>query len=1333
MEGVSTLQTDVQSWSLGTDIKLLNILREFSNNLIEKTNLTTNKIDDLHLDILESEIRLRNTFNEFLMLSNTQFVENRVYDDDGNDGDDEEKNSSEDIAISEDPMTSLKIAFSNGVEAIKLFYIDDDVSNDKIEDIYNMRAMPFIYNTSAYHNSIDGGLSEVYLEEPDEPEEDNKNSINDNTDEENRNYQHNEEDHRRFGRRYTRSNEEDNYEENYDGNNNNDNEYDEDKPVSQPSLSSLLANQIKSRTGAQVDSPESRAGNKQIIDEEDEDKDETDDLFNVTQDDPYSLFGGSTTNTANRISTKSKRDSLSDLFGDTTSLFERERSDSISSQISSNQGRLKKPSISNLFGDTNDNSLFDEVVEQKDIKKDIEKSLSKTVEKQAEKPIEKPVESAIDKVKEDEDFIDDNDDDLFSFTKKSNVVKTKSIRSLDTSDLFGSGGLFDDIVPSKPTTNVTTTSNNKITSNKGNKLASLFDDDLDNDIFNTKTTTNKKVDSISDIKVENKVEKKVDNRKSVTSSLFDDDDSDIFASKKPVSKPTATNTASSNSANSIVATSSSKSNSDLFGDDDDGDIFIKKPTTTSNTNKPTPSTSAKPVKKSIFDDDDEEELFLNKTNSQTNEKHVQKIIDSNSIKPIVKEKSSNILFDDSNINKTNKLSVTKSDSNTKSSLLFDDDNDDADLFSNKSTKPIVKSQVKPVSKEVIKKSSGLFDEDDDSIVPSSKPIESVVKQISAPYENSSKEIVNAVVKSNETTDYVNTSLFDEKSIISDSDFKPVETSNKKSNSSLFDDDVTDILSTNKPITKVLSDDSSNNQESNSGKNKPAESASDNTSNINKIKANITIDPTKLLIQPSRNLLVKPRVIESDDDSGSEKNFSDSDDLPKVSSKNLVTKVTEPIVNDVPVLEEKVKSHEEPVITATINSKRMSGGLANRIAGLDPSKIIMPGIGMPKSIIQKPVVVDNESSDISNNTSDTTNVKEEKSLNDNNLDRPVVNRKSRKLPAKKIFTDDLNDVSVSDNTTANLSNDNNYVISKIDKSESLFEDTVKISNNNKVTTSLSEDAQSSNNTTKSSLFDSKDEFLLSNPSTLESNKVLTTNNLLTSNQSISKKVYDDYDDDSDIIYKTTAKSDSLLKDTVSSKKSSSLFDTTDDIISTKTTVKSDSLLNEKSHITKDIVSSTKSSSLFDTTDDIIPSITTIKSDSLLSDRSNVTKDIVSSTKPSSLFDTAEDTISLKKALVSSNDSTKKKSIFEDDNDDFLFTKPVAKSSTSPVKDNTISKSSSKLFDDLDDNDSSDLFKSNSSNNASTKSNSIKKETSKKSSLFGDDEDDPLFSNKNGLFD
>ncbi len=70
------MKPELKSWNLASDEKLLSCLQKFSDNLAGRTKEFVDKVDALGFDAQESEIALRNTFNEFLMLGNSQFIEN---------------------------------------------------------------------------------------------------------------------------------------------------------------------------------------------------------------------------------------------------------------------------------------------------------------------------------------------------------------------------------------------------------------------------------------------------------------------------------------------------------------------------------------------------------------------------------------------------------------------------------------------------------------------------------------------------------------------------------------------------------------------------------------------------------------------------------------------------------------------------------------------------------------------------------------------------------------------------------------------------------------------------------------------------------------------------------------------------------------------------------------------------------------------------------------------------------------------------------------------------------------------------------------------------------
>ena len=77
LENAGELEQEAQTgWNLGTDQKLLAALNQFSKSLGEKTQSLVGKVDELSSDTVEVECKLRNTFNDFLMLADSQFIEN---------------------------------------------------------------------------------------------------------------------------------------------------------------------------------------------------------------------------------------------------------------------------------------------------------------------------------------------------------------------------------------------------------------------------------------------------------------------------------------------------------------------------------------------------------------------------------------------------------------------------------------------------------------------------------------------------------------------------------------------------------------------------------------------------------------------------------------------------------------------------------------------------------------------------------------------------------------------------------------------------------------------------------------------------------------------------------------------------------------------------------------------------------------------------------------------------------------------------------------------------------------------------------------------------------
>jgi len=76
------LRNETLTWTLANDAGLMRYLQDFSGRILSKTKDIESQVDSLVFDTKSTDIKVHNAFNEFLMLSNSQFIENRVYEDD---------------------------------------------------------------------------------------------------------------------------------------------------------------------------------------------------------------------------------------------------------------------------------------------------------------------------------------------------------------------------------------------------------------------------------------------------------------------------------------------------------------------------------------------------------------------------------------------------------------------------------------------------------------------------------------------------------------------------------------------------------------------------------------------------------------------------------------------------------------------------------------------------------------------------------------------------------------------------------------------------------------------------------------------------------------------------------------------------------------------------------------------------------------------------------------------------------------------------------------------------------------------------------------------------
>ncbi|XP_042652353.1 WASH complex subunit 2 isoform X3 [Tyto alba] len=177
-----------QSWSLASDAGLLHFLQEFSQQTISRTHEIKKQVDGLISETKATDCRLHNVFNDFLMLSNTQFIENRVYDEeveepipkaDVGDKPEQEKTREQKEA---DLIPKIQEAVNYGLQVLDSAFEQLDIkagnsdseeeeSNERMElilepkDLYIDRPLPYLIGSQQFMEQDDVGLGDLSSEE----------------------------------------------------------------------------------------------------------------------------------------------------------------------------------------------------------------------------------------------------------------------------------------------------------------------------------------------------------------------------------------------------------------------------------------------------------------------------------------------------------------------------------------------------------------------------------------------------------------------------------------------------------------------------------------------------------------------------------------------------------------------------------------------------------------------------------------------------------------------------------------------------------------------------------------------------------------------------------------------------------------------------------------------------------------------------------------------------------------------------------------------------------------------------------------------------------------
>ncbi|XP_077602644.1 WASH complex subunit 2A isoform X3 [Crocuta crocuta] len=646
---VEEIRRSSQSWSLAADAGLLQFLQEFSQQTISRTHEIKKQVDGLIRETKATDCRLHNVFNDFLMLSNTQFIENRVYDEEVEEpvlkaetekAEQEKTREQKEV----DLIPKVQEAVNYGLQVLDSAFeqldikagnsdSEEDDANERVElilepkDLYIDRPLPYLIGSKLFMEQEDVGLGELSSEEgsvgsdrgsiadseENEEEESDEDFPNHSDNDQNRHTAHmsDEEEDDDGCDIFADSEKEEEDIEDIEENT---------RPKKRPtSFADELAARIKGEATSQVE--EQREGKpRKALKEKDRrtpSDDEEDNLFAPPKltDEDFSPFGSRGGLFSGGKGLFDDEDEESDLF--TEAPQDQEARTSVNTGSSSSKPGKKIPAgaVSVFLGDT-----------------DVFGATSVPSLKESQKPEQPAPGKSVYPPAPAGLFDDDDDDDDFFAASSSKPSKTDKVKS--TASIFDDeeGDLFKEKAPALSEATVNQTDEKKaraekkvtLPSNKSPKPLSetktqkgLFSDEEDSeDLFSSQNVNKSKEASLLPSKLPTSV------------SLFDDEDEeDNLFGATAAKKQTSSLLTQSQEKAKPSEPSRKKASTLLFSSDEEDQWNItdsQMNSASDNRSKgelrgsgTTQEQDAKAVKKtSLFEEDDEDDLFAVAKDSQ---------------------------------------------------------------------------------------------------------------------------------------------------------------------------------------------------------------------------------------------------------------------------------------------------------------------------------------------------------------------------------------------------------------------------------------------------------------------------------------------------------------------------------------------------------------------------------------------------------------------------------------------------------------------------------------------------------------------------------------------
>ncbi|XP_017286612.1 WASH complex subunit 2 isoform X2 [Kryptolebias marmoratus] len=735
------------NWSLAADSGLFHFLQDFSQRMMSKTHEIEKQLDSLICDTKATDSRLHSVFNDFLMLSNTQFIENRVYDEEVEEtvpkADALEKQPEQEKTREQkeaELIPKMQEAVNYGLKVLESAFehldvkagnsdSEDEDITERVEpilepkDLYVDRPLPYLIGSQAFMEQEDVGLGDLSSDEMSVDSdrdsvidsEDDKETVHSDED----SYQEEQEGHNNITKKSSMVSYEEDEEEEEDsdifGESDKDDDIDDSKKTGPSSFADELAARIKGETVIKPEGERPSLSSKKKSKARKESKptnpqaeEDSDDMFKPPkmEDEDFFPFGGRSGLFSGGKGLFDNDDDEGDLFSEAPKPVMEETKTNVTVKSTAQTAESSKPNKRIPAGAVSifpDNSLFSS---GRDSDSEERTENGSPAVRTSIAPKQTPTGAAAGGGGGKGLFDDDEeeDDDFFSgkSLKKPDSIVQEKPKPKSHIDLFDDeddedGDIFSGRAPPSTQSKREVVEKTDKPSEKkmppgaismfGPATKSLLSEGLKKRQASTSEESEK-----SDMNgpVADVGKAAVETEKPQSGGLFsDDEDSQLFpAIPKSQSKPEPTSLGKTSKASLL-----------LFDDEEEEDLFAsaaksKGKTTQSKPSVPQPSTAAS---SSLFSDDEDQWMGSKSSTTKPESKTggLKTSTSAPSSLPSAKASQKSSLFDE----EEDDLFAPPEESNQKKpqkvALLFEDEGDDDDEGSLFVTKPVVTNAEPP--------------------------------------------------------------------------------------------------------------------------------------------------------------------------------------------------------------------------------------------------------------------------------------------------------------------------------------------------------------------------------------------------------------------------------------------------------------------------------------------------------------------------------------------------------------------------------------------------------------------------------------------------------------